>query len=109
MDEHEQHVAELESKTEQISYEFVQTELATCFSSVDTAVRELEQGHREAALEEAEKAEKGYKTIVGYIAKLSEEGPRIEIQQRWTELRASLDALQAQIQKSANPEFLENS
>ncbi len=88
---------ELESKTEQISYEFVQTELATCFSEVAAATRELEQGHREAAQLEADKAEKGYKTIVGYIARLREDGSREEIQQRWTDLRASLDTLQAQL------------
>ena len=98
MDEQEKNLADLESKNEQISYEFVQTELACCFSAVENGIRELESGNREAAQQEADKAENGYKTIVGHVADLSDEGHKAEVQKLWKDLRVSLDAFQKKLE-----------
>jgi hypothetical protein len=101
MDEPEKRIAELQSKTEQTNYEFVQTELDCCFSAVEKGISEIESGNRESAQEESEKAEKGYKTVVGFVAELGDEGQRGEVEERWNTLRSRLDTLQTMLKNSA--------
>jgi len=102
MDEQEDRIAELESKTEQNSYEFIVAELDVCFSSVKNGIRDLESGNREAAQKESEKAEMGYKTVIGFVARLGEEQQRAEVEKRWNELRARLDMLHSMLKDSAS-------
>jgi hypothetical protein len=95
MDEQEERLAELQSKTEKTNYEFIHAELDACFVAVDAGARKLESGHTEIAHEELQKAEKGYKTVIGFVAELGDERQRSEIEKRWNDLRARLDALQS--------------
>jgi hypothetical protein len=101
MDEQSEHVSELQSKTEQINYEFVRTELAGCFSAVENGIRPLESGNRESAQEECDKAEMGYKTVVGFVAEISDDGPRAEVEKLWSAARTRLDALQTMLKDSS--------
>jgi hypothetical protein len=94
MDEQEERIAELQSKTEKSNYDFIQAELDACFVAVDEGTRELESGHPEIAREDLQKAEKGYKTVIGFVAELGDEQQRSKIEQRWNDLRGRLDALQ---------------
>src|SRR5690242_16637220 len=100
MDEQEDRIAELQSQTEQNSYEFVRAELADCFSAVENGIRELESGNWESAKEEALKAEKGYKTVVGFVAELNDGGQRAEIENLWNALRTRLDTLESMLKDS---------
>jgi hypothetical protein len=100
MDEPEKRIAELQSKTEQTNYEFVKTELASCFSAIENGIRALESGDRESAQDECDKAEKGYKTIVGFVADVGDEGPRAEVEKLWNAVRTRLDALQSMLKDS---------
>lgn len=103
MDEQEERVAELQSKTEKTNYDFIHAELDACFVAVDAGTRELESGHPEIAHVELQKAEKGYKTVIGFLAELGEEQQRSEVVKRWNELRARLDDLQS-LSKEIAPE-----
>jgi hypothetical protein len=94
MDEQEARIAELQSKTEKTNYDFIQTELDACFVAVDAGTRRLESGHPEIAREDLEKAEKGYKTVIGFVAEVGDEQQRAEVEKRWNDLRVRLDALQ---------------
>lgn len=100
MDEQEDRIAELQSKTEQNSYQFVRAELAACSSAVEKGIRELESGNWESAKDESLKAEKGYKTVIGFVAELGDEGQRVEIENLWNALRARLDTLQSMLKDS---------
>jgi hypothetical protein len=97
MDEQEERIAELQSKTQRSHYEFIQAELDACFTAVQVGIHELESGHREGAQEESQKAEKGYKTVIGFVAELGDEQQKTEIEKRWNDLRAKLDALQSML------------
>lgn len=101
MDEHENHAAELQSKTQQNSYEFVRAELDDCFSAIENGICDLELGNWESAQEKSQKAEKGYKTVVGFVAELGDEGQRAEFEERWNALRARLDRFQTALKNSA--------
>jgi hypothetical protein len=103
MDEQEERIAELQSKTEKTNYDFIQAELNACFVAVDAGTPELESGDMEIAREDLQKAEKGYKTVIGFVAELGDEEQRSEIEKRWNELRARLDALQS-LFKEVGPE-----
>lgn len=102
MDEHEERVAALQSETQQSHYDFVRTELDACFATVENGICELESGDRESAQAESQKAEEGYKTVIGFVAELGEEGQRAEFEERWNALRVRLDALQTMLKNSAS-------
>jgi hypothetical protein len=101
MDEPEKRIAELQSKTEQTNYEFVRTELDCCFSAVERGIADVESGNRESAQEESQKAEKGYKTVVGFVAELGDQGQQAEVVERWNTLRSRFDTLQTMLKNSA--------
>jgi hypothetical protein len=100
MEEEEDRVGELRSKTQQNNSAFVRSELDACFLAGENGMRELEEGNRETAEQEAQKAEEGYKTVIGFVAELSDEAERAAIEKRWTALRAQLDKLQSMLQDS---------
>ncbi len=100
MDEQEKRVADLQLKRQQTNYEFVQGELDVCFFAVENGIRDLQLGNVDAAQEESQKAEKGYKTVVGFVAKLGEEWQQAEFEKRWNGLREKLDELQAMLKDS---------
>jgi hypothetical protein len=101
MDDQEKRAAQMAAKTQKARYEFLTAELSACFAGVKAGLSELESGHRDAAEQEAQKAEKGYKTIVGSLAELDDVQQRAEVERNWQNLRVELDGLQTMLKDTA--------
>ena len=87
----------LRSKTQASRVEFVHEELASCFRNVETANAAYDSREYDVAKRHAKAAEDGYETIVRFLGEIEEEAQRTEIEHRWNQLRAELDALQARL------------
>jgi hypothetical protein len=96
----EDRVGELRSKTQTNNFAFLRSELDACFSAVENGTRQFEIGNRDTAEQEVQKGEEGYRTVIGFVAELSDEVQRAEVEMRWTALRAQLDKLQSMLKDS---------
>jgi hypothetical protein len=102
MDDQDERAAQMVAKTQKTRYEFLNAELAACFAGVKAGLSELASGHRDVAEQEAQKAEKGYRMIVGSLAELDDAQQRAEVERSWGNLRVELDGLQTMLKDTAS-------
>jgi hypothetical protein len=86
-------LSKLHARTEQNRIDFLQTDLALCFTFIDLAKTELAGGDREAAMQALANAENGYATIARFAPEVNNPEQRNDIEQKLGELRSALDAL----------------
>jgi hypothetical protein len=79
--------AELQAATQQNLVDFLQTDLALCFTFADLTKTELALGDREAAEWVFSKAEQGHATIEHFLTGVQDVAQRREIGQKLTDLR----------------------
>ena len=87
-------LSDLEAATTRTRLDFLQTDLALCFTFADLAKTERQIGDRDAARRVLEKAETGYATIGRFLADVENADQKYEIAQKLAELRARLDTEQ---------------
>src|SRR3954454_21339100 len=92
--------SELHTKGEQTRIDFLQTDLALCFTFADLAQTELRFGDPEAARQALAKAETGYATIARFLTEVQDRERRNEIGRKWNDLRTVLDSVHGQLQGS---------
>jgi hypothetical protein len=97
----------LRGETEQARYEFLQSDLAICFTFADVARTELTIGDRHGAVDALERAEKGYATIHRIQSDLEREQYRNEIREKLNQLRDKLDSLDELLRASSVDEDAE--
>jgi hypothetical protein len=87
------------AETQQNRLDFLQTDLALCFTFADLAATDLEaMGDREAALRVQGKAEEGHSTIARLLLDVGYGPQKQAIQQNLAKLRSKLDSLQGRLQ-----------
>jgi|SRR5581483_252154 hypothetical protein len=84
-------ISDLEAATNQSRVDFLQTDLALCFTFADLAKTEYQSGDRDAARSILEKAEIGYATIAGFLGDVENPDQKSEIAKKLAELHAGLD------------------
>jgi hypothetical protein len=84
-------LSDLQAATNRNRLDFLQTDLAVCFTFADLAKTERQIGDRDAARLLLEKAETGYATIGRFLADVQNRDQKNEIARRLAELRARLD------------------
>jgi len=89
--------SELHARTEQNRVDFLQTDLALCFTFIDVAETELAMGDREAARRALDKAQDGYATIDRFAPEVENPEHHNDIERKLRELRSALDALHNRI------------
>src|SRR5579883_956966 len=97
MREFEDTIRELRNKTQAARYQFLRTELQTCFIAVDRARLELSLGDIDEAEKEFEMASRGRQVIERFLSEAA--GRMSDIQQKLTELKASLRSLRADLDR----------
>jgi hypothetical protein len=85
-------LSDLHAATEQHRVDFLQTDLALCFTFADLVQTECGMADWEAAQSVLEKAETGYATIARFLPEVKNADQRFEIAQKLAELRARLDS-----------------
>ena len=90
-------LSEWHTKGEQTRVDFLQTDLALCFTFADLAQTELALGDREAAPQVLAKAEHGYATVARFLPEVEDLERRKEIERKWNDLRAALDSVHSQL------------
>jgi hypothetical protein len=91
----------LRGETDQARYEFLQSDLAICFTFAEVAMTELTVGDRDGAVDALERAEKGYATIQRIQSDLEREQHRNEIAEKLNELRNKLDSMDELLRTSS--------
>jgi hypothetical protein len=91
----------LRGESDQVRYEFLQSDLAICFTFSDLAMTELTIGDRDGAVDALERAEKGYATIQRLQYRLEREQYRTEIAEKLTELRNKIDSMDELLRTSS--------
>jgi hypothetical protein len=84
--------AELEAASQESPVDFLQTDLALCFTFADLTKTELALGDRDAAERVFSKAQQGHATIERFLTGVQDVAQRREIGQKLTDLRLRLDA-----------------
>jgi hypothetical protein len=59
---------DLYAESDQLRIDFLRTDLAMCLTLTELAATRLQIGHEEAAKQTIAEAEKGYKTILGFLS-----------------------------------------
>ena len=95
-------LSDLKATTDQTRLDFLQTELALCFTFADLAKTKRQIGHRDAARGVLEKAETGYATIARFLADLKNPDQQNQVAQKLADLRARLDTEQDCLKTSAS-------
>ena len=95
MNDFEEEIRALRDKTESIRRQFLQTDLQTCFIALDRARLELSLGDTCEAEKEFKIANRGKQVIERFLSEAAGEMP--EIEQKLTELRASLLSLRSDL------------
>ena len=90
--------SELHTKGEGNRVDFLQTDLALCFTFVDLSQTELRFGDQEGARQALAKAETGYATVARFLSEVQDRERRDEIGRKWNELRTVLDSVHGQLQ-----------
>jgi hypothetical protein len=72
-------MSDLQAATNQSRVDFLQTDLALCFTFADLAKTEYQSGDRDAARRILEKAEIGYATIAGFLGDVENPDQKSEI------------------------------
>lgn len=92
-------ISKMHAETQQNRLDFLQTDLALCFTFSDLAATELEtMGDREAALRVQAKAEEGHAAIASFLLDVGDGPQKQAIQQKLADLRSKLDSLQGALQ-----------
>lgn len=92
-------LSDLHAETQRNRSDFLQTEVALCFTFVELATTELQMSDLAAAKGVLAKAEEAYATIDRFLPRV-DGGPEKEaIERKLVELRAKLDSLQQKINR----------
>ncbi len=90
--------SELHAKTQRDRIDFLQTDLALCFTFMDLADTELgSMKDRDAALRVMGKAEEGHATISHLLLNVDDGPQKDTIQEQLAQLRARLDSFHQQM------------
>ena len=90
---------ELFAETERIRLDCLLTDLALCFTFVDSLWLELEMGDWDAAQWLLAETEKGYATITRLVRYIADVQGRHEIKRGLNELRTTLDGVRHQLRR----------
>jgi hypothetical protein len=90
-------LSELHAKSQQNRLDFLQTDLALCFTFADFVKTELELGDLEAAQRVFARAEEGYAAIARFLPDVENAEHQHEIERKLSDLRTTLDGLQHQL------------
>ncbi len=93
----ESKLSALHAKSEQNRVDFLQADLALCFTYAALVKTELSVGDRAAAHWVLAKAEEGYALIARFLPQVENAEQRQEIERKWNDLRATLDSVQRQL------------
>jgi hypothetical protein len=89
-------LSELRAKAEQDRTDFLQTDLALCFTFAAIAKTEIgATGDPRGAERALQKAEDGYATITRFLGRVGDVEKRDEIERKLAELRTVLDSVRA--------------
>ena len=91
----------LRAKSQRDLSDFLQTDLALCFTFAKLATTDLDVP--EEARKILEKAEEGHATIHSFLSRLDDGAEKETIEHRLIELRATLDELQTRLSAASNP------
>ena len=94
-----QNLPKLLAETERIRLEFLQTDLALCFTFADLVRIELQIGDWNAARRALAVAGKGHATVARFLPYIADAQRRNEIQRKLNELRVTLDSARHQLQE----------
>ena len=92
----DEEISELRRKIARTRYEFVKTELDTCFTAADMGQFELRAGNIPVAEREVAFVESGIRVIGRFVVELPEE-QRTAMEARLVELQAILASLKAEL------------
>ena len=84
---------------ERLRFEFLEADLELCFTFANLVRTKLGMGYRETAEVALSRAEEGYTTILGYLARLNDREHQAKVQRRLAELRLTLDTLHSQLRR----------
>jgi hypothetical protein len=90
-------LSELHAKSQQNRLDFLQTDLALCFTFAHLVKTELRRGDREAAQRVLAKPEERYATISRFLPEGEKAEHQYEIERKLNDLRTTLDGLQHQL------------
>jgi hypothetical protein len=96
MDDLRSELSDLFEKVNRTRYEFLKTEVQTCFTGLDMGRHVLSVGNKAFALREAEIVETGIRTARRFLAGVSD-SERTGIEAKLSELDRMLDALKADL------------
>jgi hypothetical protein len=98
-------LSELHAGTEQNRTDFLQTDVALCFTFAAIAKTELRaMGDQPAAERALQKAEDGYATITGFLPRVQDVQTRNEMERKVAELRIVLDGVRALVHGGSETE-----
>ncbi len=88
---------DLDAATESILLNFLQADLALCFTFADRLNSELRMGNWDAARKVLAEAEKGHAAIVRFLPRVTDVEPRNEIKRRMNDLRTILNSARREL------------
>ena len=83
-------LSELRAKSQKNRIDFLETDLALCFTFLDVVTTELQMGEPQAAMRAHAKAEDGYRTITRFLQDVDDGPQKQALEQKLGELRAKL-------------------
>ncbi len=92
----DEEIRELHNQTARIRYQFVKTELDTCFTAAEIGMFELSAGNTVVAEREVAAVENGVSVIQRFVLELPAE-QRAAVEARLAELQAILGPLKAEL------------
>ena len=90
-------LSNLDVATESVLLNFLQADLALCFTFADRLKSELRIGNWDAARKVLAEAEKGHATIARFLPRVTDVKPRNEIKRRMNDLRTILDSARREL------------
>ena len=90
----------LRAATENVLLNFLQADLALCFTFADRLKSELRIGNWNAARKVLAEAEKGHATIARFLPRGTDVKPRNEIKRRMNDLRTILDSAHREMRQA---------
>jgi hypothetical protein len=91
-------LAELKSKTDAARIDFLQSDLALCFTFTELFATEVDAGHIGDAHRTLATAEEGYATISRFLPLVSDQIQRDDIARKLTALGAELHRMKSRLQ-----------
>lgn len=88
---------DLDAATESILLNFLQADLALCFTFADRLNSELRMGNWDAARKVLAEAEKGHAAIARFLPRVTDVEPRNEIKRRMNYLRTILNSARREL------------